>query len=575
MKAKINNYLIIKNLVFIILFFLQIPTNAQGKKIENLSFLQLEHKIDSLVYNNANASPLIQFYIKKSKKENNLKALVYAYRYASQNPSEKYKVKYSDSAILVAKKINDNSILAEAYINKSTLLIAKNQHDVASNYLMLANRIAEKTNDNYLKYQTIYSIAQNYLYLGRLSDAKKEYEKCVNFFSVNLDKSQTYGKNYEMMFMYSLINLIDINSKLNQFSDNEILLKKAFQYIKENKSNFYYAYFISCEGTNAYFLKNYFLAIEKLKKAQTLYQDSWPHYTEIFYIGMSYWQLGNKKEAVKYFEKLDKEYYIGINRNPQYRPAYELLIEYYASKNNTDKQLEYINKLMSLDKSYEKNYKYLFAKIHKEYDTQKLIEEKNNIENSLKIHQYLTLFVIIISIVLISFSTYKYFQIQRRYKERFEQIISQKKTEIEKIPDTIVEEDKTLTPKIAGLSESTITYILEQLEIFEKEQQFLDYKITQKLLSEKLGTNPTYLSKIINVYKEKNFSNYLNDLRLEYVVELLKTEHKYLNRDIKELANIAGFTNAEAFSDNFQRKFEIKPSYFIKMMKENIKTSSL
>ena len=64
------------------------------------------------------------------------------------------------------------------------------------------------------------------------------------------------------------------NSKLNQFSDNKILLEKLFKYIKENNSNFYYAYFISCEGTNAYFLKNYFLAIEKLKKAQTLYQDS-------------------------------------------------------------------------------------------------------------------------------------------------------------------------------------------------------------------------------------------------------------------------------------------------------------
>ena len=371
---------------------------------------------------------------------------------------------------------------------------------------MLANRIAEKTNDNYLKYQTIYSIAQNYLYLGRLSDAKKEYEKCVNFFSVNLDKSQTYGKNYEMMFIYSLISLIDTNSKLNQFSDNKILLEKAFRYIKENSINFYYAYFISCEGTNAYYLKNYFLAIEKLKKAKTLYQDNFPHYTEIFYIGLSYWKLGNKKEAVKYFEKLDKEYYKDKNQDPQYRPAYELLTEYYASKNNTDKQLEYINKLMSLDKSYEKNYKYLFAKIHKEYDSQKLIDEKNSIENSLKIHQYLTLFVIIISIVLISFSTYKYFQIQRKYKERFKQMISEKNLEIEKIPVVIIEENKTITPKIEGLSESTITYILEQLEIFEKEQQFLDYKITQKLLSEKLGTNPTYLSKIINVYKEKNFS---------------------------------------------------------------------
>ena len=574
MKTKINNYLIIKNLFLTVLFFFQISVNAQEKKLEDLSFLELEHKIDSLFNTNGNALPLVKFYFKKSKKENNLKALFYAYRYASQNPSENYKIKYSDSAILVAKKINDNSILAEAYINKSTLLFAKKQHDVASNYLMLANKIAEKTNDDYLKYQTIYFIAQNYLYLGRLSDAKKEYEKCVNFYSANLNESKTFGKNYEMMFIYSLISLIDTNSKLNQFFDNKILLEKAFKYIKENSSNFYYAYFISCEGTNAYYLKNYFLAIEKLKKAKTLYQDNFPHYTEIFYIGMSYWKLGNKKEAVKYFEKLDKEYYIGVNRNPQYRPAYELLIEYYGSKNNTDKQLEYINKLMSLDKSYEKNYKYLFAKIHKEYDSQKLIDEKNSIENSLKIHQYLTLFVIIISIVLISFSTYKYIQMQRKYKERFEQIIS-KNTEIEKIPVTFVEEDKTLTPKIAGISESTITNILEELEIFEKEQQFLDSKITQKLLSEKLGTNPTYLSKIINASKGKNFSNYLNDLRLEYIVELLKTEHQFLEKEIKELANIAGFTNAEAFSDNFQRKFEIKPSYFIKMMKENIKTSSL
>jgi AraC-like DNA-binding protein len=370
------------------------------------------------------------------------------------------------------------------------------------------------------------------------------------------------------------MSLIDCNSKLKKNSENITLLKEAYEFINKKNAKYLIPYFISCEGTNAYFLKNYFLAIEKLKKAQTLYQDSWPHYTEIFYIGMSYWKLGNKKEAVKYFEKLDKEYYKDKNQDPQFRPAYELLIEYYASKNNTDKQLEYINKLMSLDKSYEKNYKYLFAKIHKEYDSQKLIDEKNSIENSLKIHQYLTLFVIIISIVLISFSTYKYFQMQRKYKERFEQIISQN-TEIEKIPVTIVEKSETITPKIAGLSESTVAYILEQLDIFEKEQQFLDSKITQKLLSEKLGTNPTYLSKIINAYKQKNFSNYLNDLRLEFIVELLKTEHQFLEKEIKELANIAGFTNAEAFSDNFQRKFEIKPSYFIKMMKENIKTSSL
>lgn len=446
------------------------------------------------------------------------------------------------------------------------------QYEPALDYILKAKEYLNNIKNGYINHKALYYIAQNRIFLGQYIEAKKNLIECVIFFGNN--KNNKLGDDYEIYYSYSLMCLIDCNTKLKKHSENNNLYKYAYKFIEKKNAKYLIPYFKSCEGTDAYYLKNYKLAINKLIKAQQLYQDSWPHYTEIFYIGMSYWKLGNKKEAVKYFEKLDKEYYKDKNQDPQFRPAYELLIEYYASKNNTDKQLEYINKLMSLDKSYEKNYKYLFAKIHKEYDSQKLIDEKNNIENSLKIHQYLTLFVIIISIVLISFSTYKYFQMQRRYKERFEQIIS-KNTEIEKIPVTIVEKSKTITPKIAGLSESTVSYILEQLEIFEKEQQFLDSKITQKLLSENLGTNPTYLSKIINVYKEKNFSNYLNELRLEYIVELLKTEHQFLDKEIKELANIAGFTNAEAFSDNFQRKFEIKPSYFIKKMKENIKTSSL
>ena len=69
---------------------------------------------------------------------------------------------------------------------------------------------------------------------------------------------------------------------------------------------------------------------------------------------MSYWKIRKQKEAVKYFEKLDKEYYKDKNQDPQFRPAYELLIEYYASKitqiNNSNTLIK-----MSLDKSYEKN----------------------------------------------------------------------------------------------------------------------------------------------------------------------------------------------------------------------------
>jgi AraC-like DNA-binding protein len=117
--------------------------------------------------------------------------------------------------------------------------------------------------------------------------------------------------------------------------------------------------------------------------------------------------------------------------------------------------------------------------------------------------------------------------------------------------------------------------ILNQLHVFEKDHKFLDNQISQKLLSESLGTNSTYLSKIINIYKGKSFNHYINDLRIDYIIEFMKNDAKYLNIDVKELATMAGFTNAISFSDNFQRKYQIKPSFFIKMMKENMRSSSI
>ena len=343
----------------------------------------------------------------------------------------------------------------------------------------------------------------------------------------------------------------------------------------------YRAYFISCEGSDAFYNKNYPLAISKLNEAIKKYKDNYTHFTEIYYLGLCYWKLNQKEKAINYFLKLDKDYYKDKNQDPQYRPAYELLIQYYKEKGNTEKQLEYINKLLFLDRSYEKNYKYLFAKINKEYTSEKLIQEKNDIENSLNFHKIFIIFIIILSFSIVSFVFYRYTKIQKEYKQRFREILVEKKQNkpIEKNAfkentQTNPAQNTLLYSKISGLSVSTIDSILNKLEIFESENQFLNPKITQKTLSEELKTNPSYLSKIINVYKEKNFTQYINDLRLDYILERLKTDEDLLQIDVKDIANEAGFSSAESFSDNFQRKFKIKPSYFIKMMKENLKTSS-
>ncbi|WDT67540.1 helix-turn-helix domain-containing protein [Cloacibacterium sp. TD35] len=587
-------------IVFFIFFLFFVQFNSQDTKIDDLNNETIEKKIDSLHNNPNKAWEIINLYIKKSKKEKNDESLLYAYRYAGNFSQYPENLKYADSALAIGKKSNNKKLLTEAYLNRGFVFMSQSLYQKALDDILIANKYSNELNDSYTVNCNKYLIAQNKIYLGLYEEANKELSSCIEYFKKNLTKTSDLGKNYQMFYLYSLMSLIDTNTKLRRHEENNVLLKTAFEYIKQNNLKQYTPYFISCDGVDDYFKKNYKPAIKKLSEAIRLYNDQWPHITDIFYIGLSNWKLGKRDVAVKYFEEIDKEYDKSKKLNPEFRPAYELLIKYNDSIGNRDKQLKYINTLMSLDKNYEKNYKYLFSKINKEYDTHKLINEKNKIESSLKNQRTIISSILLITILASLFYWNRYNSLQKKYKEKFEEIISQKPI-LEKI-ETLAEveskqEDdlnlKTLNitdkikitapknsselefyNKIPGLNPILVQNILQQLEKFEEELRFTDNQMSLRLLSEEFNTNIPYLSKIINVYKGKNFNYYINDLRIDYIIELLKNDATYLNYDIKNLASLAGFTNAVNFSDNFQRKFEIKPSYFIKMMKENIKTNS-
>ena len=566
---------------FLFIFFLNLFSNieAQSASMSKLTNEEIEKKIDM---NNSDPEKMwgyINFYIEKSKKEKNNEALFYAYRYASITSSYPSNLKYADSALITSKKSDVKKIVLDAYLNRGNIYMTEELYQNALNDILVANKLSKESGDIYIYNKTIYNIAQNKMYLGQYEDAKKELLVCLKFFKDNLQNSKSLGKNYEMYYIYSLLSLIDSNTKLHQIDENKALFKEAFDYVAKNKLDQYLPYFISSEGIIAYDSKDYNTAISKFSEAIRLYNDHWEHNTEVFYLGLSYWYSGKKKLAIQYLEEIDKHYSKTNKLDPQFRPAYEILIKYYNSTGDTKKQLEYINKLMFLDKSYEKNYKYLYQRIVKEYDTEKLIAEKTRIENSLENQRVIFLAVFIILLLVFLFFGYRIYKEKQNYKKRFEEIIAQqneiKPNELQFHISSPNNPDKTefdyeYFNKISGLNPVFVENILNQLEIFEKENKFLDPQVSQKSLSENLGTNSTYFSKIINTYKGKNFTLYINDLRLDYIIDHLKNDVKYINKDVKELATIAGFSNAENFSDNFRRKFNLKPSVFIKMMKDNL-----
>lgn len=119
-------------------------------------------------------------------------------------------------------------------------------------------------------------------------------------------------------------------------------------------------------------------------------------------------------------------------------------------------------------------------------------------------------------------------------------------------------------PKIKTLeiSEDIILNIMDKLSEFEHKRGFLK-QVTLHSLAKKLGTNPKYLSKIINIHYEKNFSSYINDLRIEYLLKELEHDDSLKTQTVKAIGKKIGFGNTESFTKTFKKHTGVNPSNYL------------
>ena len=92
--------------------------------------------------------------------------------------------------------------------------------------------------------------------------------------------------------------------------------------------------------------------------------------------------------------------------------------------------------------------------------------------------------------------------------------------------------------------------------------------LTLDSLAKEFNTNRDYLSKSVNELKGNNFSQYINELRIKYIIEELKMNPKLQKLTIAGIAEEAGFNNSESFTNSFKKLTETLPSYYIKALKQ-------
>ena len=525
--------------------------------LQNKDYDYLFERIEESENKHIKQSLYLKSFLSKAKSEKNSEEILNAYKNYVYHSPENLKLVYADSMIYIAKKSMNNALLGSAYLSKGIIYYAQKKHNQALDNYLIANNFISKTNDKYLIYKVKYNIAHIKYYLGFYDEAISLFKECIGYFKETnvdgyLNSLHSLGLCYNHIGNYGLCTEVNEKGLLEgkRLANNEMT-----------------AYFIHSEGINQYFKNNYASAIKDITfsiPAISKNKDFANEAVGYFYLGKSYQNLKKDQIALSYFKKVDIIFDNKGYIRPDLRENYELLINYYKSNNNLTSQLYYIEKLFKVDRILDNKYQYLSSKIHKEYDTKELLSQKNSIEKILDQRKYNDLiFTSVITILFLSLLllTYIYFRNKEGYKRKFEELM--KNSETPKI------EVKNTTKGIEDLNQEAVAAVLKQLERFESGKKFLEKDLTSIKLAVAFNSNVKYLSRVIFHYREKKFAEYINDLKIDYLISLLKKDKMFRNYTNKALGEEVGFSTTQRFTTAFFARTGMPTSYFIEeLLKE-------
>ena len=174
---------------------------------------------------------------------------------------------------------------------------------------------------------------------------------------------------------------------------------------------------------------------------------------------------------------------------------------------------------------------------------------------------YFSIGIFILSFFIFGLFTYKKFLYKKRLEEIFRYLDFSNHSIL-----SIPEEFDTINKKNAIRAE-TEQLILNKLKKFETTKKFTNKDISLAVLAGQFETNTKYLSEIISKHYNINFNTYINNLRINFIVDKLKKEPNFCNYKISYLAEISGFSSHSSFATVFKSTIGISPIKFIELLK--------
>ncbi|MBW1295744.1 helix-turn-helix domain-containing protein [Aquimarina litoralis] len=502
-------------------------------------------------------------YLKKAKNEENTYFIAHGWILLAEYYKEtSVYLTYTDSIIQLTEKNYSKEFPARAYILKGEYFYRKQLFAKALRNYGLANQVAmQKTNPR--------MIYESNRAVGVLNSDLGFHEHALKLFK----DSYVYAENEELAS-----SLIDLDLVSKEFINLQIL-DSAMYYndkgIKEtfniDKKDLYHSFVIN-SGIILYHGKEYKLAIDSLLKGVSYIEKNdlkLDLVNAYYYLGKSYDQINNASKSIACLEKTDSLLKISRKVKPAIFDTYKILMNQYQKKENPIKTKFYADRLSELDSIAKQVYTDSVKSVIASYKTPKIVSDDDERISDLVDYKLKYVILIIGTVVgfalLIGLLVYVY-KDRNQYKKSFNAVVAYNNTLSEESKKTIENEEGTKVKEL-NISKETIDAILKGITTFENNKKYLNKKYSLSLLAKEINTNSTYLSKVINIYMGKSFSNYLHDLRIGYAIDRLRDDRQFRLYSIKGISEEVGFKNSESFSKAFHKKTGIYPSAFIKKLK--------
>ncbi len=178
-------------------------------------------------------------------------------------------------------------------------------------------------------------------------------------------------------------------------------------------------------------------------------------------------------------------------------------------------------------------------------------------------------FILIIIVIVLGLLYYLYHRKNKllfKYSQKNQEAIK-RETELHRRIKRIGNQCPSMVSTSEKYASSSLTDEKKSLELFRtlerimrEEKIYKDNFITKDKVAEILGTNRTYLSRIINEQSKLSFTHYVNRFRIEEAIRLLSDPNN--ETPLKAISTELGFNSISTFYNLFQSSVGMTPSQY-------------